>query len=622
MMNSILTWQNGLLQSQLFWVIVFLCIAVFLFIRNKVRMDVVALLVLLAFSLSGILTIQEVFAGFSDPNIILIALLFIVGEGLVRTGIAYQVSEWLMRAAKNSETRVLILLMLAVAGLGSFMSSTGVVAIFIPVVLVICQQMNISPKRLMMPLSIAGLISGMMTLIATAPNLVVNSELLRATSERFSFFSFTPIGAVILLLGIIYMLFARHWLKETTTENEQGINKHSIQDLIDEYGLQERTKRFVVKLGSDFINQPIEELHLRSNYGLNVLAIERWKRFRPIFLSASLGKVEIKEKDILLIDISNPDLDLEEFCENHQLEPAEIRGYSFSQQSKSMGLVEVTPIPDSDYLGKTIAELRFRSRYGVNIVGIKRNNEILSGNLVEVPIKAGDLLLVIGDWKLIQQMSSRTNNFFVLNYPAEIEQAVPASSQAPHALFSILTMVCLMVTGIVPNVVAALIACLMLAKFRCVDAKSAYASIHWSSLILIVGMMPFSIALQKTGGVDLIVEFMVKTVGTMGRHWILISLFMLCAIIGLFISNTATAILVAPIAINLAQHLQMSPMPFAMTVAIAASAAFMTPISSPVNTMVLGPGNYKFGDFVKIGVPFTLLVMLVTVFLVPVLFPF
>ena len=179
-----------------------------------------------------------------------------------------------------------------------------------------------------------------------------------------------------------------------------------------------------------------------------------------------------------------------------------------------------------------------------------------------------------------------------------------------------------MVTRVVPNVVAALIACLMLGYFRCVDSKSAYDSIHWSSLVLIVGMMPFSLALQKTGGVSVIVELMLNLVGGMGKHWILISLFILTAVVGLFISNTATAILIAPIAITMAHQLNLSPMPFAMVVAIAASAAFMTPVSSPVNTMVFGPGGYKFADFVKVGVPFTLLVMLVSVFLIPLLFPF
>lgn len=610
------------LPSPLVITVSLLCAAIFLFVQNKVRMDVIALLVMLVFCLTGILSVQEVFAGFSDPNVILIALLFIVGEGLVRTGVAYQVSEWLMKAAKNSETKVLILLMLAVAGLGAFMSSTGVVAIFIPVVLVICQQMKISPKRLMMPLSVAGLISGMMTLIATAPNLVVNAELVRVHAGRFSFFSFTPIGLLVLALGIVYMLVVRRWLSSTDEGTTETVDRHSIEDLIETYHLHERVKRFVVKSGSSFIGKPVEELHLRSNYGLNILAIERWKRFRPVFLAASLGKTEIKEKDILVIDIANPELDLNNLCRLLHLEQAEIRSQNFNEQAKSIGMAEITPIPDASAIGKSAVELRFRSRYGVNIIGVKRNGELLQGNLVEEPFQLGDLLLVVGDWKLIQQLREKTKSFFILNYPSEIDKAVPARSQAWHAIFSIVTMVVLMVTGIVPNVIAALIACLMLGKFRCVDAKSAYGSVHWATLILIIGMMPFSIALQKTGGVNLVVDFMIHTVGTMGKHWMLISLFVLCAVVGLFISNTATAILMAPIAITMAQQLGLSPVPFAMTVAIASSAAFMTPISSPVNTMVLGPGNYQFSDFVKIGVPFTILVMLVTVFVVPLLFPF
>ena len=610
------------LPSPLVTTIVLLCMAIFLFVQNKLRMDIIALLVMLLFFLTGILSVQEIFAGFSDPNVILIALLFIVGEGLVRTGVAYQVSEWLMKASNNSEIKVLILLMLAVAGLGAFMSSTGVVAIFIPVVLMICQQMNISPKRLMMPLSVAGLISGMLTLIATAPNLVVNAELVRVNAGRFSFFSFTPIGLLVLVLGIVYMLIVRRWLSSSDEHTTETVNRHSIDDLIDSYHLHERVKRFVVKKDSSFIGRTVEELHLRSNYRLNILAIERWKHFRPVFLAASLGKAEIKEKDILVIDIANPDLDLSKLCQLLNLELAEIRSQNFNEQAKSIGMAEITPIPDASAVGKSAVELRFRSRYGLNIIGIKRNGELLQGNLVEEPLQLGDLLLVVGDWKLIRQLREKTKSFFILNYPSEIDKAVPARSQAWHAIFSIVTMVVLMVTGIVPNVIAALIGCLMLGKFRCVDAKSAYSSIHWATLILIVGMMPFSIALQKTGGVNLIVDVMINTVGTMGKHWMLISLFVLCAVVGLFISNTATAILMAPIAITMAQQLNLSPMPFAMTVAIASSAAFMTPISSPVNTMVLGPGNYQFSDFVKIGVPFTILVMLVTVFVVPLLFPF
>ncbi|SNV73102.1 transporter YfbS [Pasteurella multocida] len=613
--------QNELWTTPLFWVLALLFSAIVLFVRNKIRMDVVALLVMVAFSLSDILTVNEVFAGFSDPNVILIALLFIVGEGIVRTGIAYQVSEWLLKASNNSETKVLILLMLAVATLGSFMSSTGIVAIFIPVVLAICQQMNISPRRLMMPLSVAGLISGMMTLIATAPNLVVNAELIRNTDFRFSFFDFTPVGVVVLIMGILYMLVARRWLNDPNEQTNKDTSQRSMNDLIEEYGLRERTKRLVVKNGSSFIGKNLDELHLRSTYGVNVLAIERWKRFRPVYLGA-LGVSEIREKDILMIDISDPELDLEEFCSEYYLEMAEIRSQNFSQQAKSVGMAEITLVPESDLLGKNATEIRFRSQFGLNVVGVKRDGEVLDGTLSEISYKVGDLILVVGDWKAIAEAQKNTKDFYILNYPLEMERAVPAASQAPHAVLSILTMVVLMVTGIVPNSIAALIACLMLGYFRCVDGKSAYQSIHWSSLVLIVGMMPFSIALQKTGGVDLAVKLMLEAVGDLGLHAVLMSLFLLCAAVSLFISNTATAILMAPIAITIAHKLQVSPMPFAMIIAVAASAAFMTPVSSPVNTMVLGPGGYKFADFVKVGVPFTFLVMIVSVFLIPLLFPF
>ena len=618
-MQTIFT--NALWISPLFWTLILLAVAVLLFVRNKVRMDAVALLVMLAFYLSGILTINEIFAGFSDPNIILIALLFIVGEGLVRTGVAYQVSEGILKLSGNSETKVLILLMLAVAGLGAFMSSTGVVAIFIPVVLMICRQMNLSPKRLMMPLSVAGLISGMMTLIATAPNLVVNAELIKDTGMRLRFFDFTPIGLVILSLGIGYMLLIRRWLGANGAAENQDNNQRSMAELIDEYGLRDRTKRFVVRTGSPFIGKNLNELHLRSSYGLNVLAIERWKHFRPVY-TMPLGTSEIHEKDILMIDIGQQTFDLSEFCQSHNLEPAEIKSQSFNEHAKSIGMAELTLVPGSGIIGKTTQEVEFRSRYGLNVVGIKRDGELISDSFSGTPYKLGDLILVVGDWKFIQQMRSRTKDFVVLSYPKEMERVVPARSQAPQALFSVFIMVLLMVSNAVPNVIAALIGCLLLGYFRCVDAKSAYDSIHWPSLILIIGMMPFAIALQKTDGIQLAVQAMLQLVGDLGLYLVLMMLFIFCAVVGLFISNTATAILVAPIAISLAQQLQVSPIPFAMVVAIAASAAFMTPVSSPVNTMVVGPGGYKFSDFLKIGVPFTLIVMLVSVFLIPQLFPF
>lgn len=606
------------LQNQLFWVVVLLVFAIWQFMRNKLRMDIVALIVIAFFSLSGILTVQESFAGLSDPNVILIALLFIVGESLVRTGIAYQVSEWLMKVAKASEIRVLVLLMLCIAGLGSFMSSTGIVAIFIPVVLAICTGMHISPKRMMMPLSIAGLISGMMTLIATPPNLVAHSELVKAGFAGFSFFSFTPIGAAVLLLGIGYMIIARRWLDdgESVTQIKQGSSFHQ---LIEQYHLAGKAKMVVVAPHSDLIGKTINELNLRNHFGFNLIAIQRVKHFRRISIAA-YGSATLREKDILLLDISVDNETFNQHCETLGLKETSLKGEYFSAHSKSIGMVELSLMPESEIIGKSVSELKFRSTYGCSVVGLKRNNQIMHDNIIHTPLEFGDVLLVMGLWNQLLKFDDK-RDFYLFNTPDESKQIAPALSQAPHAIFSVLTMVLLMISGIVPNVIAALIACLMLGKFRCIDMKTAYQSIHLPSIVLIVGMMPFSIALQKTGGVDLIVKVLLDMMQNLSVHLILMLLFAFTAIISAFISNTATAILVMPIAIAIAQQLGYSPLPFAMIVAISASAAFMTPVSSPVNTMVLAPGGYKFFDFVKIGVPFTLLVMLLAVFAVPLLFP-
>lgn len=619
-MSSLLAYLPDFIQQPLFWVLALLVFAIWQFIQNKLRMDIVALIVIAFFNLSGILTVQEVFAGLSDPNVVLIALLFIVGEGLVRTGIAYQVSDWLMRVSGASEVRVLVLLMLSIAILGSFMSSTGIVAIFIPVVLAICSGMKISPKRLMMPLSIAGLISGMMTLIATPPNLVAHSELVKATGQGLNFFSFTPIGVTILLLGIGYMLIARRWLDSGEKVESGIVATSSMSQFIEEYQLAGRAKMAIILPESTFVGKTINELNLRVEYGLNIVAIQRFKHFRRITISA-FGTHTLREKDVLLMDIGVDSGEFSVLCDRFQLKEVELKGDYFSEHAKSVGMAELALMPESNSVGKSVSELKFRSTYGLSVVGIKRDNQILQENLISTPLRFGDILLVMGVWEQILTLNAQQRDFFLLNTPDEGKNAVPASSQAPHALLSVGIMVALMISGIVPNVMAALIACLLMGKFRCVDMKSAYASIHFPSLVLIVGMMPFSIAMQKTGGVTLIVDNLLALVGGLGVHAVLFSLFILTAIISAFISNTATAILVMPIAIAIANQLGYSPVPFAMVVAVSASAAFMTPVSSPVNTMVLAPGGYRFMDFVKIGVPFTVLVMIVAILLIPILFP-
>ncbi|EAM5218450.1 SLC13 family permease [Salmonella enterica subsp. diarizonae] len=608
------------MNGELIWVLSLLAVAVVLFATGKVRMDAVALFVIVAFVLSGTLTLPEAFSGFSDPNVILIAALFIIGDGLVRTGVATVVGTWLVKMAGSSEIKMLILLMITVAGLGAFMSSTGVVAIFIPVVLSVSMHMQTSPSRLMMPLSFAGLISGMMALVATPPNLVVNSELLREGLHGFSFFSVTPLGVVVLALGIVYMLVMRFMLKGDTPGQQAG-KRRTFRDLIRDYRLTGRARRLAIRPGSPMVGQRLDDLKLRERYGANVIGVERWRRFRRVIVNVN-GVSEFRARDVLLIDMSAAEVDLREFCAEQLLEPMVLRGEYFSDQALDVGMAEISLIPESELIGKSVREIAFRTRYGLNVVGLKRDGVALEGSLADEPLLMGDIILVVGNWKLISQLGQKGRDFVVLNMPVEVSEASPAHSQAPHAIFCLVLMVALMLTDEIPNPIAAIIACLLMGKFRCIDAESAYKAIHWPSIILIVGMMPFALALQKTGGVSLVVKGLMDIGGGYGPYMMLGCLFVLCAAIGLFISNTATAVLMAPIALAAAKSMGVSPYPFAMAVAMAASAAFMTPVSSPVNTLVLGPGNYSFSDFVKLGVPFTLIVMAVCIVMIPMLFPF
>jgi di/tricarboxylate transporter len=562
----------------------------------------------------------EALAGFSDANIVLIAALFVIGEGLVRTGVAQRLGDWLTARAGKSETRLLVLLMLAVGVLGSVMSSTGVIAIFIPVALRIAQSTGMAPSRLMMPMSMAALISGMMTLVGTAPNLVVNSELVRSGAGGFQFFSFTPFGAPILLLGVGYMLFARRWLSTKFEGGNRTSGRPSLRDWVQDYKLTEREHRVRVTSASPLIGQTIGEIELRSTSGVSIVAIERLRRSASEIVGPSASTV-LQADDILFVDLFGGDVPVEALRQKYALEELPLSGGYFTDRLQEIGMAEVMLGATSDLAGKTVIESRFRTEHRLTVIGLRRGSTAKEGNLLNEKLKVGDTLLVIGTWKHIRELQTDASHLVVLNLPAELDEVLPASGKAPQAVACLLLMVGLMISGIVPNVQAALIAGMLMGALGCIDLNSAYRAIHWKSLILIVGMLPFSLALQRTGGVDMAAEALIAATGGAGTYVVLGSLFLITAALGLFISNTATAVLMAPVALAIAHDMHASPYPFAMIVALAASTAFMTPISSPVNTLVVGPGSYKFGDFVKIGAPFSLVVMVVCVILVPLLLP-
>jgi di/tricarboxylate transporter len=605
-------------SHQLIVILALLAAAIVMFAINKPRLDAVALIMLTVLPFTGVITMSEALAGFADSNIILIAALFVIGDGLVRTGIAQRLGDWLIAKAGHSEIRLIVLLMIVVCGLGATMSSTAVTAIFIPVGLRIAQSAGIGPGRLMMPLSMAALISGMTTLVATAPNLVVNSELERHGVEGFRFFSFTPFGVPILILGIIYMCFARHWL--TSAQEAKSANRPTLSDWIEEYKLADREHRLRVADRSLLVGKTLAELNLRSEYGAGIVALERSRKLSREVLSPT-ARTELMSDDILLVDLSAPEGNIDALRQKFALEEMSLSGAYFSDRSQEIGMAEVILLPNSDVIGKSVIGANFRTRFGLTVVGLRRGIVAASQRLLEETLKVGDTLLLIGPWKDIERLRVDGDDLAVLRLPAELDEVLPAPGKAPQALLCLALVVGLMVSGIIPNVQAALIGCLLMGALGCVNLTSAYRSIDWKTLILIVGMLPFSTALQRTGGVDLAADGLQALTAGAGNFVVLGTLFAITAGLGMFISNTATAVLMAPVAITLAKDVHASPYPFAMIVALAASTAFMTPVSSPVNTLVVAPGNYTFGDFVRIGVPFSMIVLIVCVLMVPLLLP-
>lgn len=606
-------------MSPLALVLALLAAAIVMFAINRPRMDVVAVLMMVLLPLTGVITMPEALSGLSDPNVVLIAALFVIGEALVRTGVAQRLGDWLAVRAGGSEPRLIALLMAVVAGVGSVMSSTGVVAIFIPIVLRIAHRSRIPAGRLMMPLSMAALISGMMTLVATAPNLVVHAELIRQGHPGLGFFTFTPCGVPILGLAIAYMLVARRFLAPGPAP--EGPDRAALKDWVVDYGLAGRGHRLRLLPGSRLAGRRLDDLALRRHAGLDIVAIERGSRFGRTLLAPRPGTTP-EVGDILLVVQPNEGIDLAGFARDHGLALLPVSGAWFTDTAQDIGMAELLVPPASRLIGRTAIGARFRTAHDLSVIGLKQGTRPVTGSVIDKPLEAGDTLLVIGSWRAIRRLAHERRDLVLLDLPAEFADAVPDRHRGPRAAAVLALVVGLMVSGVVPNVQAALIGCLLLGLFRCIDMPGAYRSIHWQSLILIVGMLPFSLALERTGGVELAARALLDLCSGGSPRLVLAALFLTTALLSLFISNTATAVLMAPVALAVAADLGASPYPFAMTVALAASAAFITPVSSPVNTLVLGPGNYRFRDFVRIGAPFAAITLLACVLIVPWVLPF
>jgi di/tricarboxylate transporter len=601
------------------YVFAVLGVTILLFMSNRLRVDLVAGLVIAALAAPGILTPAEAVAGFGNPLVLLIGGLFIVSEGLSRTGVAARIGLRIAGLTGGSETRLIMLLMPTVALLSAFMSSTGVVALFIPVALSLAREAGLSPSRLLMPVAIASLTGGMLTLIGTPPNLIVHRALVEAGHAGFGFFDFGMVGAIILLLSIIYLAtLGRRWLPAPgNTAPAEGHKR--LHEMAREYGIENDLYRLHVVAGSPLVGKTVSEAALRREHGVTVIALQRHNKLMSS-LQPVLKETRLREGDELISVVDAANLD-------HARRQLGLRDSGFPhglqrRYREKFGAAEVLLPPHSPLLGKNLLELNLRKRQRINVLALRRGDARVALDYRETTLMAGDVLLITGAWADIEKLAGPRRDMLLLQLPDEISEQSSRADRAPFAIVITLLMLVAMVFELTSNLVAVMLAALAMTLTHCIDIDETYRSMNWQSLVVIAGMLPLAQALDKSGGSAWLVSLLGQQVQQMGPYALLGGLFLLTSLLSQFISNTATTVLVAPVAVTLALNMGYAPEPFVMGVALAASTAFATPVASPVNTMILAPGRYRFTDFMRLGIPLVGVALVVCMLFIPLFFPF
>lgn len=606
-----------------------IAVTLVLFVTDRLPIDVVALLALLAFLLTGILEPAEALSGFSAPIVIILAALFVVGEGLSRVGAAERFGESLIKISGTQERSLLCASMLAAAALSSVMSSTGAVAMLVPVITQLARRLNLSPSRLLMPLAFAALFGGMLTLIGTPPNLVVNGELIKAGREPFHFFSFTGPGLILLIGGVLFILLVSPKLLSSSAESaptgeggaSDGADSLSMKDLAANYGLPGNLFRLGARPSSKLTGRTVAEAAIRKKYRVSLIEIRAWDKPDQKSEDEVLPQTKIPMQAILLAH-GSPD-DVAHFAQEEALDilPGEESAPSLSE---SLGAAELLILPRSKLIGKSLIDARFHDRTGLQVLGIRRQGQTLKGSISETPLSFGDSLLVRGTWKAIDLMRRDSRGLVLVEEPRELYEARLEQSRrhAPFAIAILVGMLLTLVTGWLPLLSTVLIGAILMILTGCLNTRQAYNAINWQSLVLIAAMLPAAKAIEKTGGLDFIVEQFVSIIGPWGPGFVMAGLFLLTSVMSLLMSNTATSVILAPVAFQAAQSLEVQPEAFLMTVALAASTAFSTPMASPVNTLVMSTGGYRFKDYLKLGVPLQVLIFILSMIVVPLFFPF
>ena len=615
--------------------LIILVVASAFFVSGKVRSDIVALCALLALMISGVLTPEEALSGFSNNVVIMMIGLFVVGGAIFQTGLAKMISSRILKLAGTSEIRLFLLVMLVTGAIGAFVSNTGTVALMLPIVVSMANNAGINSRRLLMPLAFASSMGGMMTLIGTPPNLIINDTLAGAGFGSLSFFSFTPVGLICLAVGILVLLPLTKWfLSKEKSDDTKTVSGKSLHQLAKEYGLSSNLFRLRAVSGSKAVGKTIIEMDVRKVYRLNVLEIRRIESAQHRFLKTVTQKLAsadtvIRTDDVLYVrgDMASVnrfvgDMGLE-LLDEHDSEMTTRKGRSLAFYD--IGIAEILLMPSSRIVNQTVKEAGFRDKFNVNVLGIRRKNDYILHDLGEAVIHDGDVLLVQGAWPDIARLSKEDTEWVVLGQPLAEAQKVTLDYKAPVAAVIMVAMIAMMVFDFIPvaPVTAVMIAGMLMVLTGCFrNVEAAYKTINWETIVLFAAMLPMSLALEKTGISTFISETMAGGLGSYGPMALLAGVYFTTSLMTMFISNTVTTVLMAPIALQCAMQIGVSPVSFLFAVTVAASMCFASPFSTPPNALVMRAGQYSFMDYVKVGLPLQLMMGVVMILVLPLLFPF
>ncbi len=580
--------------------------ALILFATEKLRVDLVALIVLLLVSITGLVPQEDVFSGFANPAVITIWAVYIVSGGLFKTGVADILGSWILRLAGASEIRLIAVIMLVCGILSAFMNNVGAVAVLMPAVIGISNQAKVPVSKLLIPLAFSSLLGGSMTLIGTPANILAQGILVARGLPSFSFFDITPMGIIALITGILYMtLIGRHLLPVRETASGAQASDQ----------LRAYIGEVQVTPQSPLVDKNLVESNLGQKYDLNVISVHRdgnlITRLHRDFIIQPNDKL-ILEGSVQNLTLAQDDLNLKIQLDHH-VELVDL-------DAEDSIIFEATLAPRSSIAGRTLEEIKFRDRFGLTALAIWHDGDMLTERLRDRPLIFGDALLLKGPPARVEALKDG-NEFLVLQQHVDLEKP-NSHKKAPLAAGIILLVIALAIFSSLGIATSMVIGSVLMALTGCLTMDEAYESIDWRTVFLVGGMLTLGMAMENTGTARFLSDLLLGTLGDLGPLALLAGIYFLSALITQPMSNAAAVVLMVPIAVDIALGIDANILTFVMAVVIGAATSFVTPVGHKANVLVFGPGGYKFFDYTRVGSLLTVFLFIVSMIFLPIIWPF